>query len=149
MCDEPLVDVSDEHSVVLPCPVHDYESLCSIPLPRRSHLGIYEGPSYQPTGDWHETFVCLRHARAFVCSPRKIHLQLQVRDPGRPVSPLWQIEAVCAHDNCGRPHTIYTAGMPDWHSIASRILKTRPKMPCGDHDFVWREDSMRATEIAH
>ena len=145
---EPLGTISYEHSVILGCPVGE-KMPCNIPLPRQSHLGKYEGPDYRPSHGWRETFLCLRHARVFVCSPQNIHLEMQQRAPRQPVSSLWQIESVCAHENCGKPQTIYTAKMPDWSSIANRILKTNPKILCGDHDFVWREDLIHGTEFAH
>jgi hypothetical protein len=148
MDDELLFTASHEHSVVLGCPVHDYEQFCDIPLPRQSHLGTYEGLEYRPTNDWRETFLCLRHGRAFVCSPRKIQLTLQARGLDECVSSLWQIDAVCA--KCGGGvNTFYTAKMPNWTSIVQRVLKTNPKFLCGDHDFEWREDLMSGSEIAH
>ena len=146
---DPLATVSHEHSVVLPCPVADNEQLCNIPLPRRSPLGRYEGFEYLPSHDWQGYFLCLRHARVYVCSPRKIHLEMQVRDPGQPVSPLWKIDAICGHDRCGVVRTIYTAKMPDWTLIEERIHMTHPKLACEGHDFAWDTGTMRATEFAH
>jgi len=146
---DPIATFSHEHSVILPCLVPAGEEPCSIPLPLQSHLGTYEGLEYLPTNDWRETFLCLRHGRAFVCSPQNIHLAIQLRDPGQPVSSLWQVDAICAHERCGAVSTLYTAKMPDWHLIVQRILITSPKLSCSGHDFEWREDLITGSEIAH
>ena len=146
---DPLGTWSHEFVVRLGCPNREGEQKCSIPLPRQSLLGIYEGLKYRPTGEWPETFLCVRHARVFVCSIDSVDLDLEMRGLDELVSPMWRIECQCAHENCGRLHTIYTGRMPDWPSIVRRILKTNPSVPCSDHDLVWREDLMRATEIAH
>src|SRR5271156_2812543 len=111
---EPLGTFSDEHSVILPCPVSEGEIRCSIPLPRQSHLGTYEGLDYRPPVDWQASFLCLRHGRAYVCSTRDIHLEIQARDPDQPVSSLWQVEAFCGR--CKAVHSAYTGKMPDWTS---------------------------------
>jgi hypothetical protein len=147
--DEPLTTVSHEHSVILRCPVRDDEMLCNIPLPRQSRLGRYEGLEFVPSRNWQENFLCLRHGRVCACSPLNIHLELQVRDPNQPVAPLWHIDATCGHDRCGWVRTIYTAKMPDWSSISERIQAIQPKMACDGHDFVWKKEWMKPTEIAH
>lgn len=147
--DEPLGTFSQEHCVILGCPVRDERLPCSIPLPRQSQLGIYEGLHYRPTSEWQEIFLCLRDARSFVCSPRNIHLQVEQRPPHLPVPPLWMIECECGHKNCGKPHTIYTAREKDWPAIVRLILERDPSVRCDGHDLVWREDLMRGTEIAH
>jgi len=145
---EPLITFSHEHSVILPCSVPEGEMQCSIPLPHQSHLGTYEGQDYRPTHDWQASFLCLRHGRVYVCSPHSIHLELQVRGPGQPVSPLWQVDALCGHERCGAIHTLYTAKMPDWPSIVQRILRIEPKLSCSGHDFVWREELISGSQVA-
>src|SRR5580704_8813756 len=98
---EPVITFSHEFSVVLACPHRDNE-VCDIPLPRQSQLGMYGGRDYQPTGDWQEMFLCLRHGQAFACSAREVRLEIQVRAPHQPVSSLWQIDAECAREGCGK-----------------------------------------------
>ena len=147
--DEPIATWSHEFSVVLGCPHPEGQPPCYIPLPRQSPLGIYEGLLYRPMGEWPLTFLCLPHGRVYECWPDSIHLEVDMRLPGQPVSPLWKIECECAHDNCGRIHTLYTGQITDWPSIVRQILGTNPRVPCGDHALLCREDLMRPTEIAH
>jgi hypothetical protein len=110
---------------------------------------MYEGLDYRPTGDWRETFLCLRHGQAFVCSPANIHLEADMRDPGQRVSPLWQIDVQCGLANCEKRHSIYTGRMLFWSDILKRILQLKPRIPCDGHDLVWEKDLMEALEIAH
>ena|ERR1035437_10023036 len=144
-------EFSTLYSVVLDCGVPGEEYLCHIPLPRQSPLGIFEGQHSLSIGDWPATFLCLRHARSFLCSADSVRLETEVRGRDRPVPSLWKIECECAHENCGRLHTIYTARIPDWPTIVTRTLKTnpKPKVPCAGHDLVWREDLMLGEEFAH
>ena len=79
--DDPLGTWSQEFVVVLGCPVLVGQPACNIPLPRQSHLGKYEGLRYRPSYGWRETFLCLRHGRAFVCSPDSIHLEVENAAP--------------------------------------------------------------------
>jgi hypothetical protein len=146
---EPIATWSHEFSVVLGCPHPEDKSPCYIPLPRQSLLGTFEGQHCLPKGEWPATFLCLRHGRAFVCFPDSIHLEIDIRLPGQPVSSLWRIECECAHENCGKLHSIYTAGEKDWPTIVRRILRRNPLVPCCDHKLLWREDLMRGTEYPH
>jgi hypothetical protein len=146
---DPISSFSHEHSVILGCPHLEGAQPCYIPLPLQSPLGKYEGLRYQPMGEWPLVFLCLWHARVYECRPDSIHLETDMRLPGQPVSPLWRIECDCAHENCGKLHTIYTAREKDWPTIVRLILKRNPIVPCGDHDLVWREDLMRGTEYPH
>lgn len=147
--DDPIFTSSFEFVVVLGCQALDGNQPCSIPLPRQSPLGIYEGQHYQPAYEWRGAFLCLRHGRLFSHSPDSIRLENEMRPPHKPVSPMWKIECACGHEDCGALHTIYTARMPGWAEIVSRILKTPPIVPCGYHDLVWREDLMQGVEFMH
>lgn len=147
--DIPIASASFEHCMILGCPHRPEEAPCNIPLPRQSPLGIYDGLRYQPMGEWPLTLLCLRHGRPYVCWPDSIHLEYDMRLPGQPVSPLWKIECKCAHEGCGKLHALYTGRMPNWFEKAQWILKTLPKVPCGEHALLWWEDLMRSTEIAH
>ena len=146
---EILASASFEHCVILGCPVRENESPCNIPLPRQSHLGIYEGQDYRPTHDWREAFLCLRHGHVYACSPANIRLETDMRGPGQSVSPLWQVDALCGHERCGAVHTLYTGRMPDWHSIVSRIVQLDPELPCHDHVFVWRKELITGNLMTH
>ncbi len=137
------------YSVNLRCADPGLEYLCQIPLPRRSPLGIFEGQYSLSMGDWPATLLCLRHGRSFSHWADSVRLETEVRVRNRPVPSLWKIECECAHENCGKPHAIYTARAPDWATILARILGTKPTVPCGDHSLVWREDLMHGTEFAH
>lgn len=147
--EDAIASYSLEQCVMLPCPQGAGTQPCYIPLPRQSPLGRYDGLDYQPTGEWPTIFLCLRHALAYECSPASVHLETDMRLPNQSVSPLWKIDCECDHENCGRRHTIYTGHVSDWLSILLRIMDTNPKIPCGDHLLMWREDSIRATEFAH
>lgn len=146
---EPIYSFSHEHSVVLGCPHPEGAQPCYIPLPLRSPLGVSEGLSFRALGDWPLSFVCMRHRRVFVCGPDCIELETDMRLPGQPVSSLWKIECRCAREGCGRIRTLYTGRMPDWPSVAQWLLKTTPDVTCGDHNLIWQEDMMLATEFLH
>jgi hypothetical protein len=137
------------YSVNLDCNAPGQEYLCHIPLPRRSPLGIFEGQHNLSIGDWPATFLCLLHARSFFRLADSVRHETEVRVRNRPVPSLWRIECECAHENCGRPHTIYTARAPDWNTIVRLILERDPTVSCGAHSLVWREDLMHGTEFAH
>ena len=145
----PIASSSFEHCVILGCRHRPEETPCNVPLPRRSPLGIYEGLRYRTTGEWPATFVCLRHGHTFACSPDNVHVEVEMRGLGQPVSPLWKIESRCAHEDCGRLHTFYTGRMPDWAAIVERIVKIQPHVACGDHGLLWSPGLMRGTEFAH
>lgn len=130
------------------CPAVD-DQYCYIPLPLQSPLGIYADQQYQPTGEWPATFLCLRHGRVSVDWPDSIHLETEPRFPGQPVPPLWRIECECAHQNCGRTHSIYTARAPDPETILKAISRRNPTIPCDDHILVWRDDLMSLNEFAY
>jgi len=146
---DPIGLSSFEHCVILACRHRDGESPCNIPLPRQSPLGIYEGQHYRTTGEWPATFLCLRHGLSFACSPHNIRLEVEMMGLNHSVPQLWRIECECAHENCGKPHSIYTARAPDWTTIVARILKTNPIVPCGDHSVFWQKDLMHGIEFAH
>jgi hypothetical protein len=135
------------HCVSLDCPAGDDE-YCYIPLPRQSPLGIYEGQHYQPTGEWPVTFLCRRHGTVSVDLPDSVHLTAEPMVPGLPVPPLWRIDCECAHENCGRMNTIYTARAPDREALLKGIARKNPTVPCGDHNLVWREDLIQLTDFA-
>jgi hypothetical protein len=148
--DESLGTFSYQFSVLLDCTTRPGEPQCSIPLPLQSHLGISEGLHYRPIGDWREIFLCLRHGLAFSRSPHNISLELEPHRPDQSAYPLWQIECVCGHEDCGKRRAIYTSkGPDDWQWIVGRILKLSPRVPCDGHPLVWRKDLIRGYEIAH
>jgi hypothetical protein len=122
---------------------------CNIFLPHQSPLGIFEDQQRQPTGEWPAVFLCLGHGQSCVRPADSIRLDVEVLAPHQPMPPFWRIECECGHENCGKRHTIYTARMLDWPSIARRILKTNPSVPCDSHDLVWREELMWGTSFAH
>lgn len=134
------------HCVRFNCPAGDNQ-YCYIPLPLRSPIGIYEGQIYQPTGDWPATFLCLRHGQVSVDLPDSVRLEVEPRVPGQPVPQMWRIEAECAHENCGRLHTIYTARAPDRETILRAIARWNPTIVCGDHNLIWRDDLMQLTRF--
>jgi len=115
---------------------------CSIFLPHRSRLGIFENQESQPTDKWPATFLCLRHGRSFVRPVNSIHLDAEMLDPHQPPSPMWRIECECGHKHCGRLHAIYIGRMPDWPTIVLRILRSNPSILCGSHDLVWQRELM-------
>jgi hypothetical protein len=145
---DPLGEFSFTHSMILGCSDQVVQS-CSIPLPQQSPLGIYEHLHFLSMGEWPLVFLCLRHMRLSVRFPDNIHLVQEMKPLGQRTSPLWKIECQCARENCGEIHTFYTGGMPDWPSIRQRLLKTTPKVVCGDHDLLWREELMHCTEYPH
>lgn len=137
-----MATASFEHMMILPCS-------CSIPLPRRSHLGTFESLECQPMGEWPQVFLCLRHGQAFECLPDSIHFEADMRLPGQRVSPLWRIECVCGEENCATRHEFYTGRMPNWDSILEWLLMSQPKVPCGDHTIVWKKNLIAWEEFAH
>jgi hypothetical protein len=108
--------------------------------------GIFEYPQYQLSDEWPATFLCLRHGRSFVRFPPNT-FPLEARRPDRDRESLWRIQCVCAHENCGQSHTMYAARERHWTTIMRVILATNPKLLCGDHELVWREDLMSGIEI--
>jgi hypothetical protein len=136
------------HCVKMDCPAGD-DQYCYIPLPHQSPLGIIADRQYQPIGEWPATFLCLRHGRVFIYWPYSILHEIEPRVPGEPVPPLWQIECECAHENCGKLHTIYTARAPDRETVLKAIARRNPTIVCGDHNLIWREDLMRLTEFPY
>lgn len=145
---ETILPIWQHHCVLLNCPEGD-DQYCNIPLPHQSPLGIYEGLRYRPIGEWPAIFLCLRHGRASAHWPDSIHFEIEPKVLGEPLPPLWKIECACAHDNCGEPHTIYTARIPTAAELIRRILRIKPTLACGDHLLTWREDLIRVTEFAH
>lgn len=136
------------HCVKTNCPERD-DQLCYIPLPHQSPLGIFANRQYQPIGEWPATFLCLRHGQVSVHWPDSIRYEIEPRVPGQPVPQMWQIEIECAHENCGRLHTIYTARAPDRRTILRSIARWNPTIPCGDHKLIFGENLIRLTEFAH
>ena len=128
------------------CPVpQGLDPACSIPLPHETPLGRYEGQQYQPTGIWPVTFLCLRHGISALHSSQDVRLDVEPVSPEGDLPVFWTIEATCAHENCDKMHTIYTARMPAAPELVSRLMRTTPAIPCDGHDLVWREDLIRAT----
>lgn len=143
-------DFSLVYSIGFDCVPSALEPLCHLPLPHGSPLGRYDQPGgYGPGDGWPATFLCLRHGVACVRSPEEIQNDLDLRVPGEPLAPLWQITCTCAHENCGRRHVLYAAREASWPEVWRRILKLAPKVPCGDHDLAWRKDLMRGTAFPH
>lgn len=134
------------HCIRTTCPDGDNQ-FCYIPLPLQSPLGRYEDQQYRPTGEWPATFLCLRHGQLSVDSPASIHPEIEPRVQGQPVPPMWMIEAECAHENCGKLHTIYTARAPDRETVLKQIGRLNPAIPCRNHNLVWREDLLKMTEF--
>ena len=79
---------------------------CRIFLPFQSPAGKYGGLQYLPNGTWPATFVCLRHGTAGLRWAAEVHPVPPSWDPGGKAPTFWEIEARCAHENCGKPHTI-------------------------------------------
>jgi hypothetical protein len=145
---EVIGGITHIHCVNLNCP--DGESqLCYIPLPLQSPIGIYEGQKYRPMGKWPVTFLCLRHGQASAYLPDMIRHGIESMVPGQPVPQMWQIECQCAHEHCGKLHTIYTARAPDWKTILRAVGRWNPSVPCGDHVLIWKEELMRGIEFAY
>jgi len=142
-------DFTVVYSVRFDCTPTPLEPLCHLPLPHHSPLGAYEGSHYRPTDAWPATFLCLRHGLACERSPQEIQSDLEVRTPGAPVPPMWRIACTCAHQNCGKRHTIYAARLPGFPEVARRILKLAPRIPCGDHLLECRIDLMRGAVFGH
>jgi hypothetical protein len=137
-----------EFFVVLDCADRP-DDPCRTFLPRESLLGDVVGQEYQPKGEWPATFLCIRHGRASVRLAADVRWGVEAQDPRLPIPPLWRIECVCGHENCGREHVIYVYKQSDWGSISRGILLWNPEIPCGSHKLVWREDVMRGEEISH
>lgn len=137
------------YSVILDCHAPGSRDNCSIPLPRQGPLGTFEGQQRQPLGGWPATFLCLLHGRMCVRSADSVRIRQEIHPPGQPVPSLWTIESRCAHKDCGKLHTVYTAREGDWSTIVRLILERGPIVPCGDHDLAWREDLMHGTETAY
>lgn len=116
-----------------------------IVLPHQSQLGTFEYRQYLLSDEWPVTFLCLRHGQSFVCS--EANLRLEAKTPLQDRPSLWRIQCVCAHENCGQSHTMYAARERHWTTIMRVILATNPKLLCGDHELVWREDLMSGIEI--
>jgi hypothetical protein len=141
------VCITNVYSVILDC---GSPNRCSIPLPRQNQEQTSERRWRVPAGASPGTFLCLRHGRTYVRSEQHVHPVPEIRPQGSPVPQLWVIDAVCAHENCGRQHTIYTAREDDWSHIVRLILEPTPiVVPCGDHNLIWRRDLMQGTEIAY
>lgn len=122
---------------------------CRAFLPRQSPLGDVEGPVYQPKGEWPATFLCIRHGHTSVRLAADVRHGVEAQDPHLPIPPLWRIECVCGHENCGREHAIYVYKQPDWESILRGISFWNPEIPCGSHKLVWRPDLMHHEVFAH
>jgi hypothetical protein len=139
---------SSIHCVKMNCPAGDNQ-FCNIPLPLQSPIGIYADRQYQPIGEWPVTCLCLRHGLVSAYWLDSIHHEIEMMALGQPVPQMWQIECECAHENCGKLHTIYTARAPDWETILRAIARWNPNVPCGDHILIWRKELMRGTEFAY
>ena len=142
---EPVGSFTVVHCVKMNCPAAD-DQYCYVPLPIQSPLGIYAGQQYQPMGEWPATFLCLRHGRVSAYWPDSIHQEIEPMVPGQPVPQMWRIECECAHENCGKLHTIYTARAPDRETIWKAVAQKNPAIVCGDHVLPWRKELSRLTE---
>lgn len=148
--DEPIGTTSFVFSAFMDCPFPERDrEYCDIPLPLQSPLGIYEGLDYRATGEWPATFLCLRHGHVCARSLDSIHQRAETRGPGQPAPSLWAIECKCGNESCGTLHTIYTARIPTEAEVIRRVLYLNPRVSCGDHVLLWRENLMNVTEFAH
>jgi hypothetical protein len=142
----PAVDVFE-----IECP------LChaSIALPRQSPLGKYGGLTYQPTDKWPITFWCSAVGQLCAVAPPRSHPKtIAVPDHTQPWVALWEIECECAHENCGRHHTIYSrdyssAPKTDIADALWRILGTSgTRIRCSsDHYLLLTPTKIRAQKL--
>ena len=142
--------MNDRHelAVLLDCS-DDPLQPCCIFLPHQTPLGTHDNQLHPPIGTWNAMFLCLAHEQACPRSERNVGLEPYMLDQREPIPPFWQIEYECGRENCGMPHTIYTGGPSDFSKIVSRILRTSPAVPCGDHNVVWKKELMQGTFRAH
>jgi hypothetical protein len=111
----------------------------TIVLPRRSPLGIYVGPQYQPMGAWPIELVCTRRGQLFVRSRKEIQSEgiLHRGDQNKHSPVLWQIERKCGRERCPKNHAIFLwyAADATREEIASEILRAAPKISCGETEI--------------
>ncbi len=133
-----------EYAVPLECGKLDDQ--CCIFLPHRSLLGTYEYPQHPSTGTWNVMFLCLRHGLLFPRGDRDVHPEIYQMPGTAPIPPFWELEAQCAHENCGILHTIYTAGLEDFEKLKIRVLQINPIVLCEGHDLVWNKELIQGTQ---
>jgi len=133
-----------EYAVQLECGKPD--DPCCIFLPPQNPIEIFDSQQGPPTGEWRVVFLCFRHWQAYVHSAQGVSLEVYMLPQPQPIPPFWEIRVECAHENCGRPHTIYGAALPDLPTIVTRILRVNPIVPCEGHDLVWNKERIQGTQ---
>lgn len=120
---------------------------CCIFLP---HPNLAEKAEYQrnqPTENRTALFLCLRHGTVCVRDSYSVHLEPVPTGQDQSDYPFWEIECVCARENCGRRHSIYTGGKENPATIEARILKLNPAIPCGEHNLIWTAERIALRRI--
>jgi hypothetical protein len=117
---------------------------CRIFLPFQSPAGKYGGLRYLPYGTWPATFVCPRHGTVSLRSAAEVHPVSPLGDPKGKALTFWEIEARCAHEDCGKEHNIYAAYQPNIDVLIGALVRSRPSICCGAHELIWRADRIQA-----
>ena len=124
----------------------------SIPLPRRSALGIHYGQQYVSATDaWPIRFLCFRAAKVYEVLRSAIHLGTEAaRRQGAAVTSIWAIDFECTLDNCGKRHSIYTNYLRDAEpsALSRMLLGVHPTVPCiGGHPAKFRNGRVTAYRL--
>jgi hypothetical protein len=121
----------------------------SIPLPRRSPLGIFYGQQFVSAIDiWPIWFLCLRAAKVREVIRSAIHLGTEaVQRHGARANSIWGIDCECTLDNCGKRHSIYTSYLRDSDpsALSRLLLDVHPMVPClGGHPAKFHSARIKA-----
>jgi hypothetical protein len=143
-----ILDVMEHQSIfTFHCPLCDW----SIPLPRQSPLGTYEGHEYRPSGSWPITFLCVARQQVSECSSELIQSEdSQPHPESETPAALWQIVGECSQEGCQGRSAVYT-----WYfshartdAVVSLALKLNPRIRCsGSHDLKWDAERMEVRKF--
>lgn len=131
-----------------PCPVCGGHTV----LPRRSPLGTYGELQYQPTDAWPINFLCFHNGQVSQVPRGAIRpdtlVTEQIPTPG--AASLWQIQCECAHENCGKRHTIYSKYSTDAQpsDVGKLLFQPAQSIPCtSTHALEIRVDTVTADRL--
>jgi hypothetical protein len=122
-----------------------------ISLPRQSHLGSVSPSQYLCSAVWPILFICPQLSLMSAIPPSKIQLTPRLFNGKTPrMNTLWEIDAVCRLENCGRRRSVYTYCLNDTepNSILQMFLNVRPQIDClGGHPAKFHRDSLIANRL--
>jgi hypothetical protein len=130
-----------------PCPGCG-ELVC---LPRQSPLGSFTASQYLCAGIWPILFLCHRLSSINEVLQSAIHLATELslgQAAGRKT--LWEIDAECCLQNCGKRHSIYTCQSRDTDpaTVSRLFMSIGPRIAClGGHPAKFHRDRLMANRF--